>query len=39
MTGYDKDIVPPDLAGVPCLQKPLDPHQLLSAVKKSFAGN
>jgi ActR/RegA family two-component response regulator len=31
MTGYDKDIIPPDLAHLPCLRKPLGMGQLISA--------
>ncbi|WP_108398068.1 response regulator [Devosia submarina] len=30
MTGYDKDVIPPDLTHLPCLQKPLDMGQLIS---------
>lgn len=32
VTGYDRDIIPPDLAGTPCLQKPVSNATLVAAV-------
>lgn len=32
MTGYDKNIIPPDLADTPCLQKPVSRAMLVAAV-------
>lgn len=32
VTGYDAGIIPPDLAGAPCLQKPVSNAQLVAAV-------
>jgi DNA-binding response OmpR family regulator len=34
VTGYDKNIIPRDLASVPYLQKPIAMHQLVSAVRQ-----
>lgn len=31
-TGYDPSILPADLQGLACLQKPIDPRQLIGAV-------
>ncbi len=33
VTGYDRDVIPPDLAHVPCLQKPTQPKKMVEAVK------
>jgi len=32
-TGYDASILPPSLRGAPCLQKPIESHELVRAVK------
>lgn len=32
VTGYDENIIPPDLAGTPCLQKPVGRAKLVQAV-------
>jgi hypothetical protein len=32
VTGYDQNIIPPDLAGTPCLQKPISMAKLVAAV-------
>lgn len=37
VTGYDQCTIPPDLASVPCLQKPIVKHQLVSAVAQLLA--
>ncbi|RYE98726.1 MAG: hypothetical protein EOO77_36745 [Oxalobacteraceae bacterium] len=32
VTGYDESIIPPDLADLPCLQKPITGSRLIAAV-------
>jgi ActR/RegA family two-component response regulator len=32
VTGYDKSIIPPDIADLPCLQKPVTENILIAAV-------
>jgi DNA-binding NarL/FixJ family response regulator len=34
LTGYDKHIIPPDLTHVPCLQKPVDQGDIISALRE-----
>jgi DNA-binding NtrC family response regulator len=34
VTGYDKNVIPPELSGAPCLQKPVGRDQLISAVSR-----
>jgi DNA-binding response OmpR family regulator len=34
VTGYDQRVVPPELAGLPYLQKPVETRQLLSSIKQ-----
>lgn len=34
LTGYDAEVVPPDLAGVERLEKPISPARLVSAVER-----
>ena len=34
-TGYDCTILPPDLADLPCVEKPLENHHLIEAVSQA----
>ena len=36
VTGYDTAIIPVDLKDAPCLQKPVEPRRLVSAVASAF---
>ncbi|MFN3511908.1 MAG: response regulator [Phenylobacterium sp.] len=33
VTGYDAAVIPPELAAVPCLQKPVEPRHILDAIQ------
>ena len=37
-TGYDSSFLPPSLQGVPCLQKPVETHDLIRAVRNAVDG-
>jgi len=39
VTGYDAAVIPVDLKDAPCLQKPVEPRRLVSAVVSAFEHN
>ncbi|KAB0682057.1 response regulator [Aureimonas leprariae] len=39
VTGYDASAIPPDLADIPCLQKPLEPSKLTAAITELRRGS
>lgn len=37
VTGYDRQVIPKDLAGVRCIQKPFDHREVVEAVRRALA--